>query len=196
MWPWEHLFVGYLLYSVTSRVAYRWLPSEYGVFALAFGTQFPDLVDKPGGWLFGVLPSGTSLAHSVFVAVPVSLLVLLLAWRRGTIDIGIAFSAGYVSHLFGDVLYSVLLGGGPAFNAILWPLAPTPSSATRQIFPYVSYLLDSYLEFLLSPAGVGYVVFETVLVVMTVTLWARDGAPGLRLVRRLGMQIRKVRNPE
>jgi hypothetical protein len=61
MWPWEHLAVGYLLYSV-SCVLWGRYPTRIGVAALAFGTQFPDLVDKPLGWWLGVLPSGQSFA--------------------------------------------------------------------------------------------------------------------------------------
>ena len=49
MWPWEHLTIGYLAYSLLSRLAWRRPPTVGTAITVAFGTQFPDLVDKPLG---------------------------------------------------------------------------------------------------------------------------------------------------
>lgn len=76
MWPWEHLAVGYIGYSLSVRLAGRGVPRPRPVVALAVGTQFPDLVDKPLSWTLGVLPSGHSLAHSLFAALPLATLAV------------------------------------------------------------------------------------------------------------------------
>ena len=49
MWPWEHLAIGYLAYSLLGRLAWRRPPTVGTAITVAFGTQFPDLVDKPLG---------------------------------------------------------------------------------------------------------------------------------------------------
>ncbi|WP_436926714.1 metal-dependent hydrolase [Halosimplex amylolyticum] len=185
MWPWEHLAVGYLLYSVVARTAYRRLPDAAGTILVAFGTQFPDLIDKPGSWVFGVLPSGTSVAHSVFVALPVSILAIGLARWRGTPTLGVAFAVGYLSHLLGDVLYSVLLGGEPAVGAVTWPLGPPPAEANEPVVPIVVRLFSQFADHLASPAGFAYVVLEIVLLSLALALWARDGMPGVNLIHRV-----------
>ena len=82
MWPWEHAAVGYLLLSLGSRASGRGPPSTPAVLALLFGTQLPDLVDKPLSWEFDLFPSGYAVGHSALVAVPVGLLVLALGRRR------------------------------------------------------------------------------------------------------------------
>ncbi|ELZ23462.1 membrane-bound metal-dependent hydrolase [Halosimplex carlsbadense 2-9-1] len=178
MWPWEHLSVGYLLHSAVMRTLYRRPPGDLGTAAVAIGTQFPDLIDKPGGWVFGVLPSGTSVAHSAFVAVPVSLVAVAVARRRGVPEIGVAFAIGYLSHLVGDVFFSVLIGGGPAFGAVLWPLGEDPAGGTVSVLALVSRLFARWVEYLASPVGIGYVLFEVGLLAAAVAVWVRDGTPG------------------
>jgi len=178
MWPWEHISVGYLLHSAVTRMLYRRPPSSLGALVVVLGTQFPDLIDKPGGWVFGVLPSGTSVAHSVFVAVPVSLAAVAVARRRSTPEVGVAFAIGYLSHLAGDVLFSVLIGQGPAFGAVLWPLGEEPPGGTVSVLALVSRLFGRWVEYLASPAGIGYVLFEVGLLAVAVAVWARDGTPG------------------
>ena len=49
MWTWEHLAIGYLAYSLLSQLAWRRPPTVGAAITVAFGTQFPDLVDKPLG---------------------------------------------------------------------------------------------------------------------------------------------------
>ena len=185
MWPWEHLSVGYLLYSATMRAVYRRPPGDVGALAVVLGTQFPDLIDKPGGWVLGVLPSGTSVAHSAFVAVPVSLAAVALARRRGATEVGLAFAVGYLSHLAGDVFFSVLIGEGLAFGAVSWPLGEEPAGGTVSVFGIVSRLFGRWVEYLASPAGIGYVLFEVGLVAVAVAVWVRDGTPGLGLLGRV-----------
>jgi len=80
MWPWGHLAVGYLLWSVLVRDRRFRPPTGAETLLLAVGTQFPDAVDKPLAWSLGVLPNGRSLAHSVFLA------TALCRRRRGALS--------------------------------------------------------------------------------------------------------------
>lgn len=57
MWPWGHVGAGYLVYTLLRRHTGE-RPAGAAVLALAVGTQFPDLVDKPLGWTVGLLPGG------------------------------------------------------------------------------------------------------------------------------------------
>lgn len=185
MFPWEHLTMGYLLYSATIRAVYRRSPTDHGALVLAVGTQFPDLIDKPGNWIFGVLPSGTSVAHSIFVAVSVTLITVGLTRRRGVPDLGIAFGLGYLSHLFGDVVYPVLLGGNPAFGAILWPFGPTYAENSASVVELVSRFFTKYVDYLFSPVGLGYLVFEGVFLVLALAVWVSDDKPGSSLLHQM-----------
>jgi membrane-bound metal-dependent hydrolase YbcI (DUF457 family) len=183
MWPWEHLAFGYLLYSLSVRSWRRRPPVTLGVLTLVFATQFPDLVDKPLAWVFHVLPSGLSLAHSLLFAVPATVLVLLVAWWRNVSHVGFAFAIGYFSHLLGDVLYPYLLGRDLIPRFLLWPLVErqaTVDSALLQVFE----LWGAFVAFLGTPRGKLYFVFEVALLTSVLLLWLFDGHPGLPSLRR------------
>ena len=122
MWPWEHLAFGYLLFSVIGHLRPRFDPDDRAAVALLVFTQFPDLVDKPLAWVLGVFPSGQSVAHSVFVAVPVAAAALVVGGRSGRAVGGLAVAVGYLSHLIGDLAYPVLTGGRLRFDPVLWPV--------------------------------------------------------------------------
>ncbi|WP_158056466.1 metal-dependent hydrolase [Halorussus halophilus] len=185
MWPWEHLAVGYLCYSLFARVRYGRAPRAVPVVALAVGTQFPDLVDKPLAWTFGVLPSGHSLAHSALVAVPLALLAVTLgrraAARNPTSDFrgaGTAFAVGYLSHLPGDVFYPVIVGGKPNVGFLLWPLVPAAESPTSVGFlEIVRLLFARFVGELFSGAFSTYLALELGLLLCVFALWLADGVP-------------------
>lgn len=181
MWPWEHLAVGYLLYSGISRViGHR--PDRRDVLVLALGTQFPDLVDKPLGWVLGVLPGGLTLGHSLLFALP--MLALVLAATRGTSleHVGLAFAVGYSSHLPADVLYNWLVGGHLAVGFLLWPLLPASAATNPSLAAILQGLLAKYQTFLSSPTGRLYLAFEVALLVSAAAAWWADGRPGSRVV--------------
>lgn len=185
MWPWEHLAVGYIAISVALGLSGRRVDDQVALLVL-FGSQFPDLVDKPLAWSLEVLPSGTSLAHSVFVAIPLTAAVVLVAHRRGSIHFGVAFGLAYLLHLPSDALYETLtVGGPPSFDIILWPLVPKPPGGdTAGLFSKTLYYLDRYKTFLTQPQAVRYLVLELLLLVSALALWIRDGRPGPRLFDR------------
>lgn len=172
MWPWGHLAFGYVLYSTFIHLRERRPPDGHATVALAVGTQFPDLVDKPLAWSLGVLPNGRSLAHSLITAVLLVVLVEFLARRRGGRRIGTAFAVGYFSHLAGDALYPALAGDYLSLGFLAWPLLAPVEYGTEPSFlaHFAELSLDSLVMFEL---GFGIAVF---------LLWLADGVPGLGLV--------------
>lgn len=183
MWPWEHLAVGYLGYSVTVRLTTGRPPRDpVAVVVLAFATQLPNLVDKPLAWSLGVLPTGTSLAHSVFVAVPLCVVVGVLAWRGGRPAIGAAFAIGYLLHLPSDALYAaVILGSELSVEGFAWPLVPATPIERAGFGANLSHYFGRYVAALTSPDGIRYLAVELLLVGGAFGLWLYDGAPGLAL---------------
>lgn len=172
MWPWGHLAVGYLLYSIWIHLRKRQRPNGRGTVALAFGTQFPDLVDKPLAWTFGILPNGRSLTHSLFVATFVIVVLSVLLRRRNEAAVAAAFSIGYLSHLFGDALYPFLGGNYYAVGFLAWPVLPAVEYSTEPSFG--AHLRTLTLE--------SFVSVELALGLFVFVLWLLDGAPGIRSV--------------
>lgn len=184
MWPWEHLAVGYLCYSLFVRSRYARKPDALPVVALAVGTQFSDLVDKPLAWTFGVLPGGHSLAHSALVAVPIALLAVAFFEKIGT-----AFAVGYLSHLPGDVFYPALVGGRPNVDFLLWPLVPAAESPTSIGFlEIVRLLFARFAENLFVGEFSAYLALELGLLLGVFALWLVDGLPPLGALARIVRQ--------
>lgn len=181
MLPWGHAAVGYLLYAAICRHTEegKRIPDGAAVLALAVGTQFADLVDKPLAWYLGVLPTGRSLAHSLFVAIALVALLDRFAASADRRDLSATFALGYFAHLAGDAMYG--LGGGlERLQFLLWPVIP-------QLPPETSHtILEMLIELTLSPLG----LFESALFVATTVLWVSHRAPGLWLcveaVRSIG----------
>ena len=179
MWPWEHLAVGYLCYSVYSHLRGA-RPRGDAVVVLAFATQAPDLVDKPLAWSLSVLPSGQSLAHSLLTAAPLSAGVLALSARANRTDVGVAFALGYLSHLAGDVVYPALLGGPANVAFLAWPVVPSRADPSGPgLFARFSQYFGDYVARLGEPQLSGYVAMEVGLLGVVLVLWLYDGMPGL-----------------
>lgn len=173
MLPWGHASLGYLCYTLYSRLRYRRPPLGPAVLALAVGTQFPDLIDKPLAWSFSVLPSGRSLAHSLVTLSVVAAVLYWLSRHRSEIrEVG-AFLAGWTSHVFADG-YGVLLGEPGCLNYLLWPLAICPyDEEHRSIIEYLLAIELSDGHWL----GIGLTIVAGV-------VWLLDGAPGVRSLFR------------
>ncbi len=179
MWPWNHLAVGYLAYSLLRRTAGGERPGTGCVLAVAFGSQFPDLVDKPLGWGTALLPSGTTLAHSLLFAVPLSLVVVAAAAWRGRTALAAAFVVAYLLHLPADALFPVIFGGRPTTAFLLWPAVPVDPAPSTTIPARVGDLWSSFLALLATPGGQRYVLLEASLLAATALAWIADGAPGV-----------------
>jgi membrane-bound metal-dependent hydrolase YbcI (DUF457 family) len=171
MFPWGHAAVGYLFYALLVRSRGKGIPLGGPVLALAIGTQFPDIIDKPFGWYFefGLIPTGRSLFHSLFIATGILLIGALLARRYDRSELGVAFSVGYLSHLASDGLYSALAGEWTGLAYLVWPIIEQP--------PETGY---SILEMLITGAQTPTGVFEFGLFVVTASVWTYDRMPGLR----------------
>ena len=175
MWPWGHLAFGYVLYSVLVRVRWGRAPDGSAALGVAFGTQFPDLVDKPLAWSLHVLPSGRSLAHSLLIATCLIALVGLYCRRRGRPELAVAFGVGYLSHLVGDAIGPFLTGEYAYAFFLAWPLAPLPPYGDEGgVLSHFASI--EFTPFFLVQVGVSLSILG---------LWVFDGAPGLARVRSL-----------
>lgn len=177
MLPWGHAAVGYLSYRLYTFLRYRRPPIGISVVALAIGTQFADLIDKPLAWTFGVLPSGRSLAHSLLV---VGIVAGLLYWvsRRRSERTGtalFAFLFGWMSQLFSDG-YPILFGQQTCLNYLVWPLAG--------ICQYEGEKNRSFIEFFLALELSNGMLFGFGLTAIATAIWLLDGAPGVRYLLR------------
>jgi membrane-bound metal-dependent hydrolase YbcI (DUF457 family) len=175
MWPWGHLAVGYLVYTALTRMRENRPPSGPEALLVAFGTQFPDFIDKPLAWVFDVLPGGRTLMHSLFAVAIVTAFVAVYARRHDRFDLAAAFSVGYLTHPFADALLAFLQGQFQYAGYFLWPLFGMPEYETAET------VLASIGWFHLTVYG----VFQFLLAALAVWLWTRHGRPGLATLGRL-----------
>jgi glycosyltransferase involved in cell wall biosynthesis len=168
MWPWAHLVVGYVLYSLPASIR-SWRTDGYVVFVVALGTQFPDLIDKPLAWTLSVLPSGRSLAHSLSIAIPIILLVAAYYYQRDRPLLGTGFGIGYFSHLIADGAYYIPSGQYEYYSYLLWPFVPQPSYPTE----------PSLAAHLLNVDPGPYFFLQLGLVGATLGLWVWQSTPGI-----------------
>lgn len=130
---------------------------------LAFGSQFPDLIDKPLAY-WNVVPYGRSLTHSVFTCFLITVLVWVsfryardhwdpASWQdRLRVATPAAFGIGYVSHLLGNSYNALLAGRFVDTRFLLYPLYPLPASPADDIPPWLRLLqiyqdLDTHPQF-------------------------------------------------
>jgi membrane-bound metal-dependent hydrolase YbcI (DUF457 family) len=161
------------LYSALAHWRFDRAPSDGAALAVAFGTQFPDLVDKPLAWTFHLLPTGRSLAHSLLTATVVCLLVGWYARRRDRPVLAIAFATGYISHLFGDAIVPVLAGQYEYVTYLVWPLLELPPHEQG------TGLIEQLAGLELTPL----VLAGITLIALAFVVWLRDGRPGLSILR-------------
>ncbi|TMT85760.1 metal-dependent hydrolase [Haloterrigena sp. H1] len=177
MWPWEHLAFAYALYSVTRNVGFRTSPSARETIAVAVGSQFPDLVDKPLGWTFGFAESGYSIGHSIFVAPAVCLVAYAVAARWGNRALAGAFSLAYLSHPIGDMLSHLFRDGTVDSRIVLWPIASPPATDYGGFLDHLILYLARYVYHLLAGGVTPQIVVQSLLGLAVVALWLSDGAP-------------------
>lgn len=181
MWPWGHLGVAYLLYSLFTHRRYDRPPRAAPAIALAIGSQFPDLVDKPLAWNFDVLPGGRTLSHSLVFAIGLTVVVYALASRFGGLETAIAFLVGHVVHLLADVPPAVFGGEVSGLAYLLWPFVEQPPEEP------VAGLLDAILTYYtLGP----YELFQFGLFAFAAVVWYYDGKPGFVYVRSILARFR------
>ncbi|MDB2293268.1 metal-dependent hydrolase [Halorubrum ezzemoulense] len=147
MLPLGHLAFAYLWYTVYAAAGTHRLPARLALVPLAIGSQFPDLIDKPLAYV-GVLTSGRSLAHSLFVFAICSVTLWWLTNRlRGRwtpeslpehlrIVTPAAFAIGYLSHLGGDTYRFLLTGDFWSVRFLVYPVFPVSRSPASDIAPW------------------------------------------------------------
>lgn len=130
MMPWEHAIIGYIGYSLFVHAVYRDSPTGTETIVVVLASILPDIIDKPLAWEFGVFSSGRALAHSVFFAIPLSLLILVLAYRSDRKRLGWAFSIGYLLHLPADVVPAYFRNGRFPLDRVIWPFRSESESSS------------------------------------------------------------------
>lgn len=177
MWPWEHIIVGYVAYSVVSHLIYRKGPSGAAAAAVVFASLLPDLIDKPLAWQFGVFPGGYAIGHSIFFAVPLSVLVGLLAHRYGRPRVGLAFGVGYLLHLPSDLLSPYIQRGVIPTERVLWPIEQAEGPDHGGL---IEGFFNNFLPYLTELGSMNltpYMYMQFALAGFTVLLWIYDGMP-------------------
>jgi hypothetical protein len=178
MYPWGHLAVGYLCYSIAIRLRYRRPPDGQAVLALGIGTQFPDLIDKPLSWTFGILPSGRSMGHSLVFATLLGIVVWYVVRQYDRRTEAVAFFCGHLLHIVGDALPIVLAGRWERLGMVLWPVIPAYQSSGEPD--------QSIIEFFLSIDLATIPIEGVFFITLTTVLWLFDGLPGIKpLVDRI-----------
>lgn len=169
MWPIGHASVAYLLYALSTRSRFDGSPSHGAAVIVAFASQVPDLIDKPLAWYLGVLPGGRTLAHSLFVLVPLSFVVYGFARRRGVGEYGVAFAVGALAHTLLDAL-PILWDSTTPWEALFWPLL-SPGFSEEGAPTILGLLRDSL--------GQPYFLSEFLFLAFALYVWRADGYPGL-----------------
>lgn len=182
MWPWEHVIVGYLAYSMFCHLYYRESPGGLDAFAVVFGSVLPDVIDKPLAWEFGVFETGYALGHSIFFAVPLAVVVGALARSYNRPRAGLAFGLGYLLHLPADVVDGYARGSGELnVGIVLWPLERGESGGHHHGFVgEFTRLFTRYQNEILSGDLSTYLWLQIGLAVGAALLWLYDGAPVAR----------------
>lgn len=186
MWPWEHVLVAYVLYSVYSRVWLGGPPGDRAVLVVPVAAVLPDLIDKPLAWQLSMLPAGRSLAHSLPFALSLVAVAALVARRLGDTDAGLAFGVAYLSHLPADSFYPAITPGWRVdLGYMAWPIGsvdPTPETSLADRLLEIATDLAALVT---GPGGRRFVAVQVALLVLVLGLWIWDGRPGLAPIRRL-----------
>lgn len=131
------------------------------LLVVAFAALFPDLVDKPLAWWLGVVPSGRMVAHSLLVAIPIILLVLILSFWWGYLRYGGGFAWGYLSHLAGD-FYPVVTQGTDYywFPNLFWPYTEANPDRNPSFDYHYPFGIEVGYELLVLVVLAVYIVYD------------------------------------
>lgn len=181
MMPWEHAIIGYIGYSIIVRLFHQDPPTSVETALVIFASLLPDLIDKPLAWQFNVFSSGHAVGHSLFFALPLSAVVILLARRNETIRIGVAFAIGYLLHLPADVFPQSLRGGPLPLDRVLWPVRGGGSGYDTGFTGELRENLTAYARWIVEQLASGnpdpYLLVLLGLAGFGMLLWIDDGMP-------------------
>lgn len=153
MFP-THVAVGYLLGSY----------SDCPVAAFLAGSVLPDVLDRPLDWV-GVASHGHTVGHSLFVAVPLGIVLTYLFGERG-----FAVLVGLVVHIAADIT-NVSTTEGPA-SAPQFGLWPMPIPPNGQTLPHVTF--DVPVAGITHTASPVVLAVELAVVAFAVATFVRD----------------------
>lgn len=162
MQPTTHVLIGISVVVAYGLLRYRRLPSWQLLFVAMFASLLPDLVDKPLAWTVGFMPSGRAGLHSLPIAVPIIVAVLVVALNTDRLAHGVAFAWGYLAHIAAD--FRSVLTLGPEyyyFPNLFWPLLeanPDRSPSFGQHVPSITAELAA--EFVVIGLVVGYILYD------------------------------------
>lgn len=180
MMPWEHALFGYIGYSLLVRLLRQDSPTTGETIVVVLASGGPDLIDKPLAWQFDLFASGYALGHSVFTAVVLSALAVVVARQRGRPRVGLAFAVGYGIHLLGDIA-PTSLSEPVAVRRVLWPLVRGGDGyGTSFRFEAVENLTGYFgwiAEQLISGSPDPYFVALLAAAGLALLLWVDDGLP-------------------
>lgn len=180
MMPWGHLAVGYLFYSLGTRLWHQRAPESESIIVLVMATQVPDLIDKPLNWWFSIY-DGRAIGHSLLFVIFACGLVFYFTRDHNRDKLGIAFSIGMVTHLIGDSYQALLTMDLNKLSYLLWPFRSPPTYPSDSFLDHLQNwtlqlrLLSHYsvTDLLTSSFGL-----QLILLALLFFLWAIDGFPG------------------
>ena len=187
MFPWAHIAIGYLTYTVWTKVWNARVPGGAATIALAVGTQFPDLLDKPLGWWLGVY-DGRGIGHSILATVVLCGALFAVARRYNREDLAGAFTIGVGTHLVADAAGPLATGSLREAGFLLWPFVSPPTYPKDSLFDHLDvWLVQLRLLSQVPPASLLESRFglQLALFALLVLVWALDGFPGIRTAWRL-----------
>lgn len=197
MMPWEHVFVGYIGYSLFAHGVYRESPTGVETLAVGLASLLPDLIDKPLAWEYGVFASGYAIGHSLLFVLPLAIGVGWIASSRGRPRIGWAFGLGIILHPIGDVVPASITEGSVQLGMLLWPLRRGGGGYEAGFVGEFRVNLAEYLRWMSRQLASGdpdrylFIVFGVGIV--GVSLWIYDGMPVARetfhALRRVALTV-------
>jgi len=182
MIPPAHLGTGYLTYTLWTRILYREAPADTATLALALGTQFPDLVDKPL-YVYAGVYNGRAVMHSLLVVVPLCGLVYLGSRQFGRSRLGSAFGIGVLTHLAGDALMSAVRGTLWDARYLGWPVYSPPVYGAEDPLDHLWWLLRDIRALpSLTPSELlaNELALELLFSLVVFLVWILDGYPTVR----------------
>jgi hypothetical protein len=188
MYPWGHLGVGYVAYTIWCRLFSQRPPPDKPTVLLVFATQLPDLIDKTLQFVFGIY-DGRAVGHSLLVMVSICAVLFFLGHRYQKSEFAIAFSFGVITHIIADTVPALFPNAaGPKPTYLLWPLLRPPSypvdTPSDHINRFIATLQKMEGQSLFQL--VTNVLLVEIFVVLTFGLiWAIDGFPGTRTLWRM-----------
>lgn len=162
MSPIEHFIIAVIPVGVVVLILTRRRPPASVIGAVFFGSQFPDLIDKPLAYEVSILPTGRVFMHSLPIAIPFFLVVGVYGWRTNRKVMSVAFVFAHFTHIVADT-QKTLLGANQPNSDLFWPftnpivrpevpLWAGPNSISIHLWTVVSVTLLIYTTWWLATA--------------------------------------------